>query len=213
MRGQINPLTIVFEVAKKCKLCEQQWATGKLLWSTKRTPNGVACTKGTKWKVYNEFLTQFAFNVDIDVSIRELETTKQKLDDTISSFFLVFGGQRWTIWQIRLSKIILTYFFETSNQGLLDTSWVFFSKILGAQFRLTSVLRKALLEVCGQTLLLPQKIREGSLLDHPRGLERLAPLIINIRGTLIIHIIGHPQLKPAFFLHSANTSQPICNNL
>ena len=37
-----------------------------------------------------------------------------------------------------------------------------------------------------------QKIREGSLLDHPRGLERLAPLIINIRGTLIIHIIGHP---------------------
>ena len=58
-----------------------------MLWSIERTPNGVACTKGTKWRVYNEFLTQFAFNVDIYVSVRELKTTKKKLDDTISSFF------------------------------------------------------------------------------------------------------------------------------
>ena len=98
MRGQINPLTIVFEVAQKSKLYEQQWANGKLLWSTKRTPNGAACTKGTKWRVYNEFLTQFAFNVDIDVSIRELETTKQKLDDTISSFF--------SRWRAKVANIV-----------------------------------------------------------------------------------------------------------
>ena len=99
MRGQINPLTIVFEVAQKSKLYEQQWANGKLLWSTKRTPNGAACTKGTKWRVYNEFLTQFAFNVDIDVSIRELETTKQKLDDTISSFF-------FSLWRAKVDNMV-----------------------------------------------------------------------------------------------------------
>nr|CAN84048.1 hypothetical protein VITISV_015067 [Vitis vinifera] len=76
----------------------KQWANGKLLWSTERTSNGAACTKGTKWRVYNEFLTQFAFNVDIDVSIRELETTKQKLDDTISSFF--------SRWRAKVANIV-----------------------------------------------------------------------------------------------------------
>ena len=33
-----------------------------------------------------EFLTQFAFNADIDVSRRELEATRQRSDESISSF-------------------------------------------------------------------------------------------------------------------------------
>ncbi|RVW15702.1 hypothetical protein CK203_075321 [Vitis vinifera] len=33
-----------------------------------------------------EFLTQFAFSADIDVSRRELETTRQRPDESISSF-------------------------------------------------------------------------------------------------------------------------------
>ena len=34
----------------------------------------------------HEFLTQFSFSVDIDVSRRELEATKQRPDKSISSF-------------------------------------------------------------------------------------------------------------------------------
>ena len=34
----------------------------------------------------HEFLTQFAFSVDIDVSRRELEATRQRSDESISSF-------------------------------------------------------------------------------------------------------------------------------
>ena len=34
----------------------------------------------------HEFLTQFSFNTNIDVSRRELETTKQRPDEFISSF-------------------------------------------------------------------------------------------------------------------------------
>ena len=36
--------------------------------------------------VAHEFLTQFAFSVDIDVSIRELEATRKRPDESISSF-------------------------------------------------------------------------------------------------------------------------------
>ena len=34
----------------------------------------------------HEFLTQFAFSADIDVSRRELEATRQRPDESISSF-------------------------------------------------------------------------------------------------------------------------------
>ena len=34
----------------------------------------------------HDFLTQFAFSADIDVSRRELEATRQRLDESISSF-------------------------------------------------------------------------------------------------------------------------------
>ena len=34
----------------------------------------------------HEFLTQFAFSTNIDVSRRELEATKQRPDESISSF-------------------------------------------------------------------------------------------------------------------------------
>ena len=34
----------------------------------------------------HEFLTRFSFNADIDVSIQELEATRQRLDESISSF-------------------------------------------------------------------------------------------------------------------------------
>ena len=34
----------------------------------------------------HEFLTQFAFSADIDVSRRELEATRQRSDEFISSF-------------------------------------------------------------------------------------------------------------------------------
>ena len=34
----------------------------------------------------HEFLTQFAFSVDIDVSRRELEAIRQRPDESISSF-------------------------------------------------------------------------------------------------------------------------------
>ena len=40
----------------------------------------------------HEFLTQFAFNADIDVSRRELEATRQRLDVSISSF-----ANRWRV--------------------------------------------------------------------------------------------------------------------
>ena len=36
--------------------------------------------------VAHEFLTQFAFNASIDVSRRELAATRQRLDESISSF-------------------------------------------------------------------------------------------------------------------------------
>ena len=36
--------------------------------------------------VAHEFLTQFAFSADIDVSRRELEATRQRPDESISSF-------------------------------------------------------------------------------------------------------------------------------
>ncbi|RVW78968.1 hypothetical protein CK203_052367 [Vitis vinifera] len=36
--------------------------------------------------VAHEFLTRFSFNADIDVSIQELEATRQRLDEPISSF-------------------------------------------------------------------------------------------------------------------------------
>ena len=39
------------------------------------------------WKdVAHKFLTQFAFSADIDVSRRELEATRQRPDESISSF-------------------------------------------------------------------------------------------------------------------------------
>ncbi|RVW69822.1 hypothetical protein CK203_061151 [Vitis vinifera] len=38
--------------------------------------------------VAHEFLTQFAFNASIDVSRRELEATRQRLDESISSFLV-----------------------------------------------------------------------------------------------------------------------------
>ena len=40
----------------------------------------------------HEFLTQFAFSADIDVSRRELEATRQRPDESISSFV-----NRWRV--------------------------------------------------------------------------------------------------------------------
>ncbi|RVW26336.1 hypothetical protein CK203_111851 [Vitis vinifera] len=47
------------------------------------------------WKdVAHEFLTQFVFSADIDVSRRELEATRPRPDESIS-FLSIVGGQRW----------------------------------------------------------------------------------------------------------------------
>ena len=47
----------------------------------------VECSRLLTWEdVAHEFLTQFAFSVDIDVSIRELEATRKRPDESISSF-------------------------------------------------------------------------------------------------------------------------------
>ncbi|RVW30128.1 hypothetical protein CK203_083243 [Vitis vinifera] len=48
--------------------------------------------------VAREFLTQFAFNADIDVSRRELEATRQRLEESISSFV--------TRWRAKVASMI-----------------------------------------------------------------------------------------------------------
>nr|CAN79724.1 hypothetical protein VITISV_018224 [Vitis vinifera] len=52
----------------------------------------------TREDMANEFLTQFAFSADIDVSRRELEATRQRPDESISSFV--------TRWRAKMASMI-----------------------------------------------------------------------------------------------------------
>ena len=55
--------------------------------ATQRWFTSVEPSRLRTWEdVAHEFLTQFAFSADIDVSRRELEATRQRSDEFISSF-------------------------------------------------------------------------------------------------------------------------------
>ena len=70
-----------------------------------------------------------------------------------------------------------------------------------------SVLRRPLLEDYEQILLLPLTIRGRSRLDHLVDLERLALLVITIKGLRITHLIGLLQSKLISLIHSISISR------
>ncbi|KAL6325530.1 hypothetical protein AAG906_023375 [Vitis piasezkii] len=72
--------------------------------------------------VVHEFLTQFAFSVDIDVSRRELEVTRQSPDESISSFV--------TRWRAKVAGMIdrlkadrSIWFLEPTEEAIARVLW------------------------------------------------------------------------------------------
>ncbi|KAL6321377.1 hypothetical protein AAG906_016432 [Vitis piasezkii] len=74
--------------------------------------------------VAHEFLTQFAFSVDIDVSRRELEATRQRPDESISSFVIRWRAKMSCGHSISRSRVwFKTFSVEKAiAQGLWMTS-------------------------------------------------------------------------------------------
>ncbi|KAL6334023.1 hypothetical protein AAG906_000077 [Vitis piasezkii] len=78
--------------------------------------------------------------------------------------------------------------------------------ILRVWFMQLLVLRRPLLEVYGQILILLLTVRGRSRLDHLVDLERLTLLVISIRGLRIIHLIGLLQSELISLIHSISIS-------
>ncbi|KAL6328275.1 hypothetical protein AAG906_034418 [Vitis piasezkii] len=77
----------------------------------------ILCT----WEdVAHEFLTQFAFGVDIDVSRRDLEATRQRPDEFIYSFVSRWRANVAGMIDRPKERIRLIWFFGTYSQGSLD---------------------------------------------------------------------------------------------
>ena len=161
----------------------------------------------------HEFLTQFIFSADIDVSRLELEATRQRPDESISS-----SVNRWrakVAGMIDRPKerdqidMVLQNLQLRFVRRFVDIPFQDLKSLVHATFNVEEAITRVL-----WTDTTPSPDSKGkSRLDHLVDLERLVLLVINISSPHITHLTSLLQSELISLIHSINISRFMFSNL
>ncbi|RVW90021.1 hypothetical protein CK203_035886 [Vitis vinifera] len=150
---------------------------------------------------------------DIDVSRRELEATRKRSDESISSFVSHWKARVASMidWPKEQDQIdmVLRNLQPRFARRLVGIPFQDLKSLIHAAFNVEEVIARGLWT--DTTLFLDNKGK--SQLDHPADPKRLALLVISIRGPRITHLTGLLQSKLIFLIHSISISRFMFSSL
>ena len=148
----------------------------------------------TKTKVWNEvvelFVDQFIFNTMIDMTLRDLETTKQGIGETFSEYMTRWEGKAFRMVNRSNEKdhinMIIKNLLPTYNSRLLSSPTSSFGKLCDCGTRIEDAINNGQLEKCESKPPIKKTYARGVTTSK-------APNLVNVSAIIPQQTLAYPS--------------------